>query len=403
MVYTCNAVQSNMHDLYESVLSARLDLNQYVHECNMEWYTSLHEDASNEKPSNKIATIIGGWISKIIEFGKKIKSFIIGFFRKIREKFKGKKIESFQPFEDYNYKDFIGSKIKSLDFLLHDGEEPNKKNTVDIIGQWSGEQHSYDDFINGRPMIINMDKCIDHLLGKKITIDEKYMSANDANNIMRSNIEKDLTSALEDKINQCKKLANGMKRTFDQDRVDDLMKKGTNKVVAKNMESNRINSMNLLLSSALKINTKLFNTSIEIITLYMKQLQKIVSSASSSGKNSEKNYNYRVTEAFYDAVNSGNARRVRIMMKNAMILDPTLVNYEDMKKAAGDMEGLYDEYDGKELIWDKNQWDTDYLDMMLVKVLYNFSHKRLDHLKQIVKFRYKDKIEEIENWRRQHK
>ena len=93
-----------------------------------------------------------------------------------------------------------------------------------------------------------------------------------------------------------------------------------------------------------------------------------------------------LTNAFYEAVQSGNVRRVRIMMQDSLLVDPTFNEFSAMEKAASSMIGLYDEHDGKEFIEDRNLWNDDYMDKVMVKVLSNFSHERIDHLKDIVRF-----------------
>ena len=93
-----------------------------------------------------------------------------------------------------------------------------------------------------------------------------------------------------------------------------------------------------------------------------------------------------LTNAFYEAVQSGNVRRVRIMMQDSLLVDPTFAEFDAMEKAASSMEGLYDKHDGKEFIEDRNLWNDDYMDKLMVKVLSNFSHERLDHLKEVVHY-----------------
>lgn len=93
-----------------------------------------------------------------------------------------------------------------------------------------------------------------------------------------------------------------------------------------------------------------------------------------------------LTNAFYEAVQSGNVRRVRIMMQDSLLVDPTFTEFNAMEKAASSMVGLYDEHDGKELVEDRNLWDDDYMDKVMVKVLSNFSHERIDHLKEVVRY-----------------
>lgn len=93
-----------------------------------------------------------------------------------------------------------------------------------------------------------------------------------------------------------------------------------------------------------------------------------------------------LTNAFYEAVQSGNIRRVRIMMQDSLLVDPTFVEFNAMEKAASSMAGFYDEHDGKELIEDRSLWNDDYMDKVMVKILSNFSHERIEHLKEVVRY-----------------
>lgn len=93
-----------------------------------------------------------------------------------------------------------------------------------------------------------------------------------------------------------------------------------------------------------------------------------------------------LTNAFYEAVKSGNVRRVRIMMQDSLLVDPTFTEFNAMEKAAASMAGLYDEHDGKEFVEDRTLWNDDYMDKVMVKVLSNFSHERIEHLKEVVRY-----------------
>lgn len=93
-----------------------------------------------------------------------------------------------------------------------------------------------------------------------------------------------------------------------------------------------------------------------------------------------------LTNAFLDAVQSGNIRRVRIMMQDSLLIDPTFVEFNDMEKVAASMVGLYDIHDGKEFTEDRSLWNDEYMDMVMVKALSNFSHERIDHLKEVVRY-----------------
>ena len=93
-----------------------------------------------------------------------------------------------------------------------------------------------------------------------------------------------------------------------------------------------------------------------------------------------------LTNAFYEAVQSGNVRRVRIMMQDSLLIVPTFAEFNAMEKAASSMKGLYDKHDGKEFIEDRTLWNDEYMDKVMVKVLSNFSHERINHLKEVVRY-----------------
>ena len=57
------------------------------------------------------------------------------------------------------------------------------------------------------------------------------------------------------------------------------------------------------------------------------------------------------------------------------------------------MKNLYDEHDGEKLKLDADSWNTDYMDSQMVRAKFsNFSKERVDLLKRMVRYIYKDKI-----------
>ena len=53
-----------------------------------------------------------------------------------------------------------------------------------------------------------------------------------------------------------------------------------------------------------------------------------------------------ITSEFMEAVNNGNRTRVRIMLKDIMLVDPTMEKFDEMLKyASSKMNDLYDEHD----------------------------------------------------------
>ena len=59
-----------------------------------------------------------------------------------------------------------------------------------------------------------------------------------------------------------------------------------------------------------------------------------------------------------------------------------------MERAAKNMEGLYDEHDGKQFVLDRSLWTEAYMDTLMVEVVNNFSHERIAHLKEVVRYLY---------------
>lgn len=95
-----------------------------------------------------------------------------------------------------------------------------------------------------------------------------------------------------------------------------------------------------------------------------------------------------LTNTFYEVVNSNNIRRVRIMMIDSLLVDPTFKEFEEMEEAVVSMKGLYDHHDCKEFELNKENWDDNYMAKQMVQVIDNFSHERIEHLKDVVRYLY---------------
>lgn len=93
-----------------------------------------------------------------------------------------------------------------------------------------------------------------------------------------------------------------------------------------------------------------------------------------------------VTNAFHEAVSAGNLRRVRIMMKDSLLLDPTFKTFREMESAAKSLVDLYESHDSREFKLDKSEWNDDYMDNLLVQVISNFSRERVQHLQDVVRY-----------------
>ena len=92
-----------------------------------------------------------------------------------------------------------------------------------------------------------------------------------------------------------------------------------------------------------------------------------------------------LTNVFKEAVAEGNVRKIRIMLKDSLLVDPTFARFNEMEKVASSVEGLYDEHDGRNFIANSEEWDDAYMDKIMVQVVGNFSHERISHLKDVVR------------------
>ena len=92
-----------------------------------------------------------------------------------------------------------------------------------------------------------------------------------------------------------------------------------------------------------------------------------------------------LTHAFQEAVSEGNVRRIRIMLKDSLLVDPSFGRFNEMERAASLVKGLYDEHDGRSFNENPEEWDDSYMDKIMVQVVSNFSHERVNHLKEVVR------------------
>lgn len=93
-----------------------------------------------------------------------------------------------------------------------------------------------------------------------------------------------------------------------------------------------------------------------------------------------------ITDSFLEEVSKGDVLGIRIIMKNSLLLDPSFEDFKEREKLAKNVIGLYDKHDGAELDYDKSNWTNEYMDKLMVQVVGNFSHERIDHLKQVVRY-----------------
>ena len=101
-----------------------------------------------------------------------------------------------------------------------------------------------------------------------------------------------------------------------------------------------------------------------------------------------------LTNEFIDAVANNKKTRVRIMLKDIMLVDPSMRQFNEMLSyAESNIDNLYDEHDGENLNGNSVTWTEDYMNQQMVSVVSNFSRERVNTLKKIVEFLYGNKVE----------
>lgn len=103
-----------------------------------------------------------------------------------------------------------------------------------------------------------------------------------------------------------------------------------------------------------------------------------------------------LTKEFIDAVESGKKVRVRIMLKDIMLIDPTMIQFDEMLDyAVSKLDDLYDEHDGETLKYESAEWNEEYLNNQMVVLVNNFSKERIELLRNMAKYLYRDKANKI--------
>lgn len=105
-----------------------------------------------------------------------------------------------------------------------------------------------------------------------------------------------------------------------------------------------------------------------------------------------------LTTEFLEAVQSGKIIRVRIMLKDSLLVDPTGAQFDEMERfATKTLNNVYTEHDGEKLNFDVSSWNEKYLNEQMVAVVNCFSRERIELLKNMVRFLYKEKADKIRN------
>lgn len=100
---------------------------------------------------------------------------------------------------------------------------------------------------------------------------------------------------------------------------------------------------------------------------------------------------------FINAVDSHDSIMTRIMLKDSMLVDLTLKEFQErLAYAERKMSDLYDEHDGEVFTSDITAWDQELLDQQMVKVVGNFSRERIVFLKKLVRNVHSQAAEEAD-------
>lgn len=107
-----------------------------------------------------------------------------------------------------------------------------------------------------------------------------------------------------------------------------------------------------------------------------------------------------ISSEFKNAVSQNKLIRVRIILKDNMVIDPTLKGFDEMVRyAENNIPNLYDEHDGEKLDYDMAAWTKNYMDEQMVIAVNNFSKERIELLKKIVKKVYGVRVKNIKEKR----
>jgi hypothetical protein len=98
-----------------------------------------------------------------------------------------------------------------------------------------------------------------------------------------------------------------------------------------------------------------------------------------------------LTQEFVNAVSTNNILKVKIMLKDSLLVDTSFRQFDEMLRYAERRLNNFwvsDEEDGENL-----SYKIEYLDEILVGLVNNFSRKRVSHLKYMIQKAYPPKIE----------
>lgn len=107
-----------------------------------------------------------------------------------------------------------------------------------------------------------------------------------------------------------------------------------------------------------------------------------------------------ITQDYISAVNGMNYLRVRIMLKDSLLVDPTFLQFDEMVKYADRvMPDLWLEDDGDTFQNDQRTWTHQLMNQELVEVVNSFTKRRIQHIKDVISVLYADEIKKTKTQR----
>lgn len=366
--------------IYGNKLSSLLITNSYEDDIinfikeneNMEF--SLNEDSIKEKIKAGFRTIK----ENIIRFFKKIWGFVKEKVKFLKKKIMDLKNKILAPKGDIDYPGLIQDIEKGI-------EKIESKEFVKNIEKISSDKENFSDQL----------KEIMNTMYPDVVFSVPNNFTGFTKNTDYDTFEKELNEFLkEENLNKSRyktspdKIVKGYSKAQQSvdhinkitDMMEDSVKDPLVKLLSKDIieDPTCVAALNTYIFSILKSCMLFSKTVSSLYTRYFSYCTPIAGTKFSGST---------ITQTFIDCVNKGDVQQLRIMMKNSLFIDRTFKDFDTMEKIAKSVNGLYDENENDEdMTSDKSKWTDDYLNLMSVKVIDNFSHERIKHLKEVIRY-----------------
>lgn len=104
-----------------------------------------------------------------------------------------------------------------------------------------------------------------------------------------------------------------------------------------------------------------------------------------------------ISEEFKKNVESGDAVTIRSALIDYLIIDTTFCRFDEALDYAGKVIDVIEPDDGKDNYdFMQEHWNETYLNNQKVALMVNFSQKRIDHMKQVIKTVLPDKAHDVQ-------